>query len=236
MEVRLTDRTQLGIDWSAINVSFRASDFFVDNFNLNLNGGSTLTLANQSALGAVMDFLRTQGEVSVVSNPHLALMNGRSALLTVGFQFPYGDIDGVDRDEDTKVVTFGTSIKRAILGLQFGISVQIAADGTVAMNIVPTITRIQEEADVELPTSATTVQTIKNPIIDLQELSTTVRVREGNTVVLAGLISQVKDKEHEGLAGLGDLPLVGGWFKHVDDTVQTRELVIFITPHIRERG
>ncbi|MBR9985318.1 MAG: hypothetical protein KFF68_05355 [Desulfosarcina sp.] len=236
MEVRLTDRNQLGIDWSAVDVSFSASNFFVDNFNLNFNGGSTLTLANQSALGAVMDFLRTQGEVSVVSNPHLALMNGRSALLTVGFQFPYGDIDGVDRDDDTKVVTFGTSIKRAILGLQFGISVQIAADGTVAMNIVPTITRIQEEADVELPTSATTVQTIKNPIIDLQELSTTVRVREGNTVVLAGLISQVKDKKHEGLTGLGNLPLVGGWFKHVDDTVQTRELVIFITPHIRERG
>jgi type II secretory pathway component GspD/PulD (secretin) len=236
MEVRLTDRNQLGIDWSAVDVAFRASDFFVDNFNLNFNGGSALTLADQSALGAVMDFLRTQGEVSVVSNPHLALMNGRSALLTVGFQFPYGDIDGVDRDDETKVVTFGTSIKRAILGLQFGISVQIAADGLVSMNIVPTITRIQEEADVELPTSATTVQTIKNPIIDLQELSTTVRVREGNTVVLAGLINQVKDKEHQGLPGLGDLPLVGGWFKHVDDTVQTRELVIFITPHIRGRG
>lgn len=237
MEVRLTDRNQLGIDWSALNVAFTSSSgFFVDNFNLNFNGGSTLALADQSSLGAVVDFLRTQGEVSVVSNPHLALMNGRSALLTVGFQFPYGDIDGVDRDEETKVITFGTSIKRAILGLQFGISVQIAADGTVAMNIVPTITRIQEEADVELPTSATTVQTIKNPIIDLQELSTTVRVREGDTIVLAGLISQVKDNKQEGVAGLGDLPLVGNWFRHVDDRVQTRELVIFITPHIRDRG
>jgi type II secretory pathway component GspD/PulD (secretin) len=237
MEVRLTDRNQLGIDWTAMDVAFTdASGFFVDNFNLNFNGGSTLTLASQSALGAVMDFLRTQGEVSVVSNPHLALMNGRSALLTVGFQFPYGDIDGVDRDEETNVITFGTSIKRAILGLQFGISVQITADGVVTMNIVPTITRIQEEADVELPTSATTVQTIKNPIIDLQELSTTVRVREGNTVVLAGLISQVKDQEHEGVTGLASLPLVGGLFKHVDDSVQTRELVIFITPHVRTLG
>jgi type II secretory pathway component GspD/PulD (secretin) len=237
MEVRLTDRNQLGIDWTAMDAAFTASSgFFVDNFSLNFNGGSTLTLADQSALGAVMDFLRTQGEVSVVSNPHLALMNGRSALLTVGFQFPYGDIDGVDRDEETKVITFGTSIKRAILGLQFGIAVQITADGIVTMNIVPTITRIQEEADVELPTSATSVQTIKNPIIDLQELSTTVRVREGNTVVLAGLISQVKDQEHEGVTGLASLPLVGGWFKHVDDSVQTRELVIFITPRVRTLG
>ena len=54
-------------------------------------------------------------------------------------------------------------------------------------------------------------------------------------LVLAGLISQVKNQQHEGVTGLGKLPLVGGWFKHVEDTVQTRELVIFITPHIRER-
>ena len=234
MEVRLSDKNELGIDWSALDVAFTASDFFVDNFSLSINGGSALTLANQSALNAVVDFLHTQGDVSVVSNPHLALMNGRSALLTVGFQFPYGDIDGVDRDDDTKVVTFGVSIKRAILGLQFGIAVQIAADGVVTMNIVPTITRIQEEEDVELPTSSTSTQTIKNPIIDLQELSTTVRVREGNTVVLAGLISQVKNQQHEGVSGLDNLPLVGGWFKHAEDTVQTRELVIFITPHIRQ--
>ncbi len=236
MEVRLKDNTQLGIDWSAVNAAFTSgSGFFVDSFGLNINGGSTLTLADQSSLSAVVDFLRTQGEVSVVSNPHLSLMNGRSALLTVGFQFPYGDIDGIDRDDDTGITTFGTSIKRAVLGLQFGISVQIATDATVTMNIVPTITRIQEETEVELPTSAFSVQTITNPIIDLQELSTTVRVRGGNTVVLAGLISQVKDTVHEGLPILGELPLVGGWFKHVDDTVQSRELVIFITPHVQDR-
>ncbi len=237
MEVRLTDRQQLGIDWTSVNAAFTSSSgFFVDNFNMNFNGGSTLALAGESALGMVVDFLRTQGEVAVISNPHLALMNGRSALLTVGFQFPYGDVDGVDRDEDTKVVTFGTSIKRAVLGLQFGISVQISEQGMVTMNIVPTITRIQEEADVELPTSSTTVQTIKNPIIDLQEIATTVRVQAGNTLVLAGLISQTKDLEHQGLTGLESLPFIGNWFRHVDDKLQTRELVIFITPHMRDRG
>jgi MSHA biogenesis protein MshL len=237
MEVRLKDRNQLGIDWSAVEAAFTSSSgFFVDNFTMNFNGGSTLTLADQSALNTVVDFLRTQGEVAVVSNPHIALMNGRSALLTVGFQYPYGDVDGVDRDEFTNVVTFGTSIKRVVLGLQFGISVQISTKGTVTMNIVPTITRIQEEAEVEIPTSSVSVQTIKNPIIDLQELATTVRVQQGNTVVLAGLISQTKDRKHQGLTGLGTLPLIGGWFKHVDDQLQTRELVIFITPHIRAQG
>ena len=235
MEVRLTDRNQLGIDWTALSSAFTdSSGFFVDSFSMSFNGGSSLTLADQSSLGVVMDFLHTQGEVSVVSNPHLALMNGRSALLTVGYQYPYGDIDGVDRDEETNVITFGVSIKRAVLGLQFGISVQISAEGVVTMNIVPTITRIQEEADVELPTTASSVQSITNPIIDLQEMSTTVRVANGNTVVLAGLISQTKDLDHEGVTGLGSLPFIGGLFKHSDDSLQTRELVIFITPRVRD--
>ncbi len=234
MEVRLTDRNQLGIDWTALSSAFTdSSGFFVDTFTMNFNGGSTLALADQSALGVVMDFLHTQGDVSVVSNPHLAVMNGRSALLTVGYQYPYGDIDGVDRDEETNVITFGVSIKRAVLGLQFGISVQITAEGIVTMNIVPTITRIQEEADVELPTTASSVQSITNPIIDLQEMSTTVRVANGNTVVLAGLISQTRDLDYQGITGLGALPLIGGLFRHADDSVQTRELVIFITPRVR---
>ena len=61
MEVRLTDRNQLGIDWTAMDAAFTASSgFFVDNFNISFNGGSSLTLADQSALGGVMDFLRTQ--------------------------------------------------------------------------------------------------------------------------------------------------------------------------------
>ena len=78
-------------------------------------------------------------------------MNGRSAVMTVGFQFPYGDVTGVDRDPETGVITFGTSIKRTVLGLQLGITPQISSDGIVTLHIVPTITRIQGEEKVELP-------------------------------------------------------------------------------------
>jgi type II secretory pathway component GspD/PulD (secretin) len=54
-------------------------------------------------------------------------------------------------------------------------------------------------------------------------------------VVLAGLINQVKNQQSQGVTGLGSLPLVGGLFKRAEDTVQTRELVIFITPYLRQR-
>jgi type II secretory pathway component GspD/PulD (secretin) len=159
-------------------------------------------------------------------------MNGQSALMTVGYQYPYGDISGVTRDEQSHTVTVDATIKRAILGLQLGITARISEDGMITLNIVPTITRIQKDQKVELPTSSTTVQAISNPVIDLQELATTVRVKDGRSIVLAGLISQVTQIEHEGLPVLGSLPILGSLFKHAKETKETKELVIFITPKV----
>lgn len=257
MEVQLNDGAKYGIDWSRLNVSFRSSNSLVDILNLNVNSGEIsksggavlLTLPEDdsglsgrqtrydqpgiSSVSAVIDFLRTQGDLSVLSNPHLTVMNGQSSLMTVGFQFPYGDVDGVDRDVETGVTTIGVEIRRVVLGLQLGITPQISESGIITLNIVPTITRIQREENVELPLSATTVQTITNPVIDLQGMSTTVRVRDGESIVLAGLISQVRSKNREGLPFLGDIPYIGNLFQHVEDTMESRELVIFITPHLR---
>jgi MSHA biogenesis protein MshL len=237
MEVVLNDTYKYGIDWSSMNVGFTSdSSILPDSLNISFNSGGTIALANQSSLNMILDFLRTQGDVSVLSNPHLAVMNGRSAVMTVGFQFPYGDVDGVDRDPETGVITFGTTIKRTVLGLQLGITPQISGDGIVTLHIVPTITRIQREENVELPTSVNTTQTISNPVIDLQELATTVRVRGGDSVVLAGLISQIKQLNHEGLPLLSNIPILKYLFKKVEDRGESRELVIIITPYLKKVG
>ncbi len=235
MEVKLNDTFKYGIDWSGMTIGFTSdSSRLPDNFNVSFNSGGAIALANQSTLNLILDFLQTQGDVSVLSNPHISVMNGRSAVMTVGFQFPYGDVTGVDRDPETGVITFGTSIQRTVLGLQLGITPQISKDGIVTLHIVPTITRIQGEENVELPTSVNTTQTISNPIIDLQELATTVRVREGNSVVLAGLISRIKQLNHKGLPLLSKIPLLKYLFKNAENQEESRELVVFITPYIKK--
>jgi len=234
MEVKLNDASKYGIDWTNLQILFESNwGALPDNFDLFLNGGSTIALADQSAFAAVIDFLRTQGEVSVLSNPHLTVMNGQSAVFTVGFQYPFGDISGVDQNLDTDVVTFRSSIKRVILGLQLGLTPQISRDGVVSLLIVPTITRIKEEVPVEIPLTTTRSQTILNPVIDLQELATTVRVREGQSVVLAGLISQIKDLEQEGLPWLSKLPFVKYLFGRFRESYENSELVIVLTPYIK---
>lgn len=258
MEVQLNDDARYGIDWSSFDIDFISkSGNLPDQLGLTVNsglvaksGGAVLLPApegesgipgaliryNQpgiSSVAAIIDFLRTQGDISVLSNPHLTVMNGQSSLMTVGYQFPYGDVDGVDRDIETGITTIGVEIRRAVLGLQLGITPQISRDGVVTLNIVPTITRIQSEENVELPLSSTAVQTISNPVIDLQGLATTVRVRDGDSIVLAGLITQVRNNRREGLPLLGDLPYLGALFQHGQDTTESRELVIVITPHLR---
>ena len=113
MEVVLNDDYRYGIDWTEFNVQFTSSwGALPDVFTLDFNNNGAIVKGGDSRFQAVLDFLRTQGEVKVLSNPHLSVMNRQSALLTVGYQFPYADIDGVDRDLETGVVTFGTSIRR----------------------------------------------------------------------------------------------------------------------------
>ena len=234
MEVKLDDAHQYGIDWTEMDILFKSNaGIWPDNFNLFANGGSTIALADTSSVSAVVDFLRTQGEVSVLSNPHLAVMNGQSAVFTVGFQFPFGDIEGVDENFETNTVTFRSTIKRAILGLQLGLTPQISSDGIISLLIVPTLTRIKDEVQVELPSTGGSTLSISNPVIDLQELATTVRVRERQSVVLAGLINQIKKLEQEGLPFLSEVPILKYFFSRIEESYENSELVIFLTPYIK---
>jgi len=234
MEVVLKDNSRYGIDWSNLYVAFKSDQGLLpESLLLDFNRGGTIVLSDQSAFAGILDFLNTQGDVSVLSNPHLTVMNRQSALMTVGIQFPYADIDGVDRDNYTNVTTYGVNIKRAVLGLQLGITPQISPNGIVTLNIVPTITRIMGEEKIELPTSGTTAQTISNPIIALEEIATMVRVRTGNSIVLAGLISQIRELDHEGLPWFSKIPFIGALFKNIEQSLENKELVIFITPYIK---
>jgi len=117
--------------------------------------------------------------------------------------------------------------------LQLGLTPQISKDGIISLLIVPTITRIKDEVQVELPTTGGRTQSISNPVIDLQELATTVRVRERQSVVLAGLINQIKKLEYEGLPLLGKLPVLKYLFGRFEESYENSELVIFLTPYIK---
>ncbi len=236
-EVKLNDDHKYGIDWESLQVGFESdSPDLPDIMNIFVNESGRVFRTDTSELEVTVDFLRSQGDLTVLSSPHLSVINGQSAVMTVGFQFPFGDVDGVDRDAETGLVTYGTSIRRVILGLQLGITPQISRDGMITLHIVPSITKIQGEEDVTIPLTVTETQSIRNPIIALQEFSTTVRVRSGESVILAGLITQERERNDVGVPVFGSIPWIGTLFKHVEEKLENKELVIVISPMVREAG
>lgn len=234
-EVQLSKTYKYGIDWSALDLGIKNDygDFAIGS-GISFNSGSSLVFADEDRFNVILDFLDNRGDVTVLSNPHISVLNGQPAIMTVGYQFPYGDITGVDRDPQSGFITYGTSIKRAVLGLQLGITPFISTDGVITLHIVPTITRIQGYEDVDIPTSSTTAQSVSNPIIDLQELATTVRVMAGETIVLAGLISQIKQIDRGGLPVLSSIPGIKQLLSHITEVDESKELVILLTPYLKD--
>lgn len=239
LEVRLNDRSQYGIDWTALDdISHHGQLTFSQTLSQGLNSGGTAVLSGFNtgdfSLDILIDFLQTQGDVSLLSNPHISVLNGQSAILTIGHQYPYGDISGIDVQDETGNLVYDVDIKRAIVGVQLGITAHIAANGGIILHVVPSITDLEDVAQVEIPSVGNQVQSISNPIFDLRELGTVVKVHEGETVILAGLVKKTLRKIKQKIPLLGDIPGIGKLFQNFDNDWRNAELVILLTPRLKK--
>ncbi len=238
LEVRLSDQYQYGVNWTAIaDLAGHGQLRLTQTLSQGLTRGGTAVLTNLDTgdfnLNMLIDYLQTQGEVSVLSSPHISVLNGQSAILTVGHQYPYGDISGVDIQDETGNLIYDVDIKRAIVGVQLGVTPHIAESGEIILHVIPTITDLQDIVDVEIPSVGSRVQRIENPVFDLRELGTVVRVHEGDTVILAGLIRKTLKNIRQKLPLLGDIPGIGHLFQNFDKQWRNTELVILLTPTIK---
>ncbi len=104
------------------------------------------------------------------------------------------------------------------------ITPQISADGKVTLNIDPVITGLNG--------TDTSVSGSQAPRLDVKQLSSVVRVRSGETVVIGGLIDRAESEQTRSVPLLGDIPFIGGLFSTKEKIKQNKELVIFLTPYV----
>jgi MSHA type pilus biogenesis protein MshL len=237
VEVQLSEGFKYGIDWEAVSGSFRwgtqpAVVGFADvvkptepSFQFEVITSNFTTL---------LKALQTQGTVNVLSNPRVSLMNGQTALLGVGRNVNF--ISKVETTTTTTgttgIVTFTTETSSVLSGLIIGIVPYISPDGHVSMTITPIITDLISLKDEILGTPDGASLKISLPTIDLREMSTTVRVRDGEMVVIGGLISDKEVERENGIPVLSSIPLIGNLFKSVERTGERSELVIMLQPVI----
>lgn len=246
VEVELSDNFQAGVDWSKL-VAEGADGF---SFQQDLLGPDlttapafALNYTNTNAAGDVIQAslraLQQFGDAKVLSSPKIMALNNQTALLKVVNETVYFNIQLDIRDATINVperLTFTSQINTVPVGLVMSVTPQISNNGTVSLNVRPTISRIVGFAVDPAPRLAGADFDNLIPEIQVREIESLLQVLDGNTIVLGGLMQNEQDSQKDGLPGLSRIPGVGKLFSYTRDKIVKTELVIFIKPTIIENA
>ncbi len=166
---------------------------------------------NSLLLSAELSALQTDNKVDILSQPKVMTTNGKKAIIQAGQEIP------IQKIEDGTV-----SIEYKDVVLKLEVTPQIIPGDKISLEIL-----------INKDSLGGTL--FENIIINKQELSTTVVVGDGETLVLGGILETETRNNTSKTPLLGDLPVVGGLFRSRSNDAEKRELLIFITPNmIRE--
>ncbi len=252
VEVTLTEETSEGINWSALNMKWFGSNYSINveqalvspqtrYFNIpkiydtfdpaKFQAPPTNYFrfgVSKGKFDAFIDLLKTTYKVNFISSPKISTLNNQRAVIKVAQDDVYFDYSSTSTASAT---TSGFTTKFVTVGLILDVTPQIDSNGNILMNIHPVLT--DKVAQVEMPVPAgTTGGSAYVPILAVREVDIIVKVREGETIIIAGLIQNKSIIKDTGVKDISDIPLIGKLFKKQDRDIKKTELVIFLTPKI----
>jgi type II secretory pathway component GspD/PulD (secretin) len=153
----------------------------------------------------------------VLANPKLATLNGHEASILVGARIPFV-IQGTTFAGGGAAQT--QQIEREEVGIKLRITPLINADGFITTKIEPEVSSATFRGESDLP------------VVNTRQASTTVRLKDGNSVIIGGLLSEEKTTNVTKVPILGSIPGLGLLFQHQSITSNKKDLVIEVTPRI----
>ena len=236
IEVRLSDGLKYGIDWNSIaNVFGNKISFGTEKFT-NVVGSSNpnfqLSVIGNNNFSFLLKALQEQGDVKTLSNPRINIMNGQTALLSVGRNTSFiSKVETTTTAGTPPTTTFTVETNSVLSGIIFGIAPHINSNGEITLSITPIISNLVELDEKTIGTGDSTVQ-IKLPTVDLREMNTTVKVMDGQMIIIGGLIDKKEIVSEDKVPLLGDIPMLGMAFKSVEKSENKTELVIMLIPRL----
>ena len=186
--------------------------------------GFNFLFGSQFSPQVILNALHAVTAVKVVSTPSIVVVDNQSATLIVGDQIP------VTTQTAVSVVASGAPVVNNITYMNTGVilhvSPRINANGNVLLDIQ------QEISNVENNANATTL----TPTVSQRLVKSSIAVASGQTVLLAGLISQTKNDSCSGVPGLDQIPGLGALGAQISKSVTRDELIVFIRPQIIRNG
>lgn len=220
-EVTLTDELQFGLQWflRTGQHTFALSQGQTSTPTQTFPGFSYL-LSDGNNIQVILNALKTVTTVNVLSSPELFVLNNHTASLQVGDEVPVTTASAVS--VDTANAPLVNSVEYRDTGVILKVTPRVNDSGMVLLDIA------QEVSDV----STTNTSNIDSPTIQERRIASSVAVRDGQTIVLGGLIKDTREHDKSGLPYLRDIPVVGQLFGSRMDSVNRTELVVLLTPRV----
>ncbi|MEE9514662.1 MAG: secretin and TonB N-terminal domain-containing protein [Candidatus Brocadiales bacterium] len=246
IEVTLNDDFSYGIDWSVVfdprgDKSYKNPYKFTQTgltdkwtkMQEALGGGFTNFTMTSGALNIVMQALKQQGKVKVLSSPKISTLNNQTAIIRATTEMTFFTTSTTFVQTESGVFTPETEMTpdQRDIGVTLDVTPQISASDMITMNIHPAITELKETG-VFVTGSGVNEQRATYPILTVRETDTVVRVRDGETIVLGGLMQDKKTVSERKVPLLWRIPGVGMMCTSRIAQVENSDLVIFLTPTI----
>lgn len=202
------------------------SNFGVGRTNSDLGYGGLVLSASSDSVSVLIRALAARRTVRVLSRPQIMALDNQIAEIQVGQVVPV--VSGVTI---TGVGTVNPTILRDPAGIILTVSPRISPEGQIVMEVAAEKS-LYGGAEVPIYTDVTTGAVVNSPIKDITTARTTVKVPDGQTIVVGGMITKNDTMDERKVPWLGDLPIVGKAFRYDAFTYKRTELLIFLTPRI----
>jgi pilus assembly protein CpaC len=183
-----------------------------------ISNGSTIAgmgnLLGLNLLGA-LDLGEQAGLVTTLSEPNLTALSGETADFLAGGEYPIPISQGLGT----------TSIEYKRFGVSLSYTPTVLSNGRISMRVRPEVSELSSQG-------AITVNGFQVPALTVRRTETTVELGSGQSMMIAGLMSNNAQSTLKKLPGAGDLPIVGALFKSTSFRKGETELVIVVTPYL----
>ena len=226
LEINIDDKFQSGIDWEKIFTAANMHDLdLVGKFPvspaLSSYGKISIGTLASDNYNVIINMLSEYGDTKVLTRPRIVAVNKEEAKILVGTREAY--LTSTQSQNDTTTIT-AESVQFIDVGLKLVVVPTIGADGFVTMKIKPEVSSVKE--------TITTESGSEVPIVQTSQSETVVKVKNGCTLIIAGLLKQEDTNNSNGLPFLSRMPILGHLFSNRTKENKKTELVIFITPTI----
>ena len=196
---------------------------------------TTISKSNNSALVYQLKYLIENNNGRVLTNPKIMVTNGKTAIIDMTSDYVKSVTSQILQGSDT--VTSATQ-RTYDIGSDEGLLIEIipfiSPDGYVSMNISPEFATIKSQV---YTVNEAGQQELAATLLQRRDLELkNIRIKDGETLVLAGLIKENETQTTSKMPLLSDLPFIGAFFRGSNSTKSREELVIVVTPHIVKDG